>query len=153
MADTEDVEHTETVDGSKIRVCPERQTLDGAIFEQKDSDGNKFEIFCKNGSYDGRFTPKGGGKSVCVGRCKYRLGHNDISKKLLSTFRVGDVLDPDSLVIKKVRLKMIAQKIEKILWKNIGPVGRHPPLVNSPTEPWARAKTLCGYTMSRRAKL
>ena len=117
-------EHTERVDGERIPRCHPGQTVDKPVYEQSDSKGNKFEIFCKNGSYVGFFTPVGG-KPVCVGKCKYRLGHNDVYKKLLSTFKVSWRLDPDSLVIYEVDT-LIAQEIQIINWKNIEPVGPPP---------------------------
>lgn len=92
MPEQKTVEHIEEIDGSKIEYCPEGKTIEKPVYTQSDSKGNKFEIFCKDGAYQGIFTPNGG-KPVYVGRCKYRLGHNTIKKKLLSTFTVNLKLD------------------------------------------------------------
>jgi hypothetical protein len=118
------MEHTEKISRDGIPPCRPKMTIRDAVHTQTDSAGNTFEIFCRNGSYEGSFTPKGGA-TVYVGRCKYWLGENLISKKLWSTFSVKVTIDRNSLVVKEVQ-ELVRQEIQRVNWKNVAPVGPPP---------------------------
>lgn len=119
---------TEDIAGQNIKPCGPKEDSDTAKYTQADAKGNTFEIFCKGGQYQGVFTPKGG-KPVYVGKCKFDLGRNNIRKKVMQKATIEYTIGPDGQVVyDKSSLKLIEppELIEKIIWKNIGPVDKPP---------------------------
>jgi hypothetical protein len=125
------IQHWDEVDGDDIPMCQPGASLDDAVYTKEDNKGNKFEIFCKNGAYQGVFTPKDK-PPVYIGKCKYDDGHNTIRKKVTSRFELKPLSRPDPDVpggsiisIEPVYLQP-PEEIEKIFWKTIKPVGPPP---------------------------